>query len=241
MKAILTFDLEFWHNSRFIRNNLPQNPQSQIQESTKSILSLLEKYKQKATFFVLGPVAQKHPEIIEEIFNAGHEIASHGYSHKTLNELTPQEFEKEIIETNEIIEKIIGKKPIGFRAPNFSLNHKTKWALDILKKHGFKYDSSLFCRNASFNSSIAEIPSSLGGIYFRVLPFKTYLYLIKNKPAPYFHPYDFFPPSQIKSIPWMKRKIKYWGTKNALNKFEELLKRFDFNSIDYEIFNHHCH
>ena len=101
-KAILTFDLEFWYNSRFLRKYLPKDKSSledYIKESTGPILNLLSQYNQKATFFVLGQVAEKHPATIKRIFALGHEIASHGYSHKVLNEMTPQEFEKEITKT----------------------------------------------------------------------------------------------------------------------------------------------
>jgi len=242
-KAILTFDFEFWYNSQFLKKYLPKDKSfsgDYIEESIEPILNLLTQYNQKATFFVLGQIAEKNPEIIKRIFQAGHEIASHGYSHKLLNELEPKEFEEEIIKTNQIIEKIVNQKPIGFRAPAFSLNNQTKWALEILNKYNFQYDSSihpLLFKKTFNNSFLKELSCSLGGIYFRLLPLKIYVYLTKlfsktEIPIVYFHPNELFESApQIQSGPWWKTKIKYIGTKNALTKFEKLLKKFNFISI----------
>lgn len=246
MKAILTFDLEFWHNSKFLKKYLPENinqVEDYIKESIEPLLSLLDKHHQRATFFVLGEVAEKYPEIIKEISKSGHEIASHSYSHKPLWDLGKKDFEKEIELSKNILKNIIDKDPKGFRAPNFSLNKKTKWALRILKKHNFQYDSSLHPLSPSLSPSkirgqIAEIPPSLGGIYFRILPLKLYLFLIKyiskgKIPVLYFHPYEFFESApKLKSAPWYKRKVKYWRTKNAWKKFEKLMKKYKFISIE---------
>lgn len=243
LKAILTFDLEFWYNSQFLKKYLPKQKsyfEDYIEESIRPILDLLSQYNQKATFFVLGQVAEKYPSTIKRIFALGHEIASHGYSHKPLTELRPKEFEEEITKTNQIIKKIIGQRPIGFRAPNFSLNHKTKWALKILAKYNFQYDSSISPWSISriSNPLIVEISPSWGGIYFRIIPLKLYLTLVKytsktKLPIFYFHPYELFSSApRIESAPWPKRKIKYARTKNALAKFEELLKKINFISIE---------
>jgi len=243
-KAILTFDLEFWYNSKFLEKHLiienEDNDNDYIKESIESLIDLLKRYNQKATFFVLGKVAKKYPEIIKKIYEADHEIASHGYSHTILEKLGPDKFEQEILKTNKIIEEIINQKIIGFRAPNFSINKKTKWALKTLKKHNFQYDSSIhplsFKRTLN-NSSVIELPPSLGGVYFRLLPLKLYVDLIKlfkktKIPITYFHPNELFESApQIEYGPWWKKKIKYFGTKNAFVKFEKLLKEFNFISI----------
>lgn len=245
-KIILTFDLDFWHSGKFLKKYLPQDKNSLkdfVKEPTEPILDLLDKYNQKATFFVLGEIARKYPRLIKKISQSGHEIASHGYSHKTLPELGEKEFEKEIIKTNQVIEEIIGQKPIGFRAPNFSLNYKTKWAFKILEKYNFRYDSSI--HPLSFKTfkknfprySVKELPPSLGGIYFRILPLKAYLALTKliSKTTPsiiYLHPYELFDLTpRIESVPWLKKKIKYFGIKNALTKFEKMLKKINLISI----------
>ena len=239
-RAILTFDLEFWYNSEFLKKYLPKNLNvlpDYVKESTERILDILDKYNQKATFFVLGQLAEKYPSIIKKVFNCGHEIAFHGYSHKVLKDITKKEFEKELIWGKKIIKDITGKNPKGFRAPAFSLNNNTKWALEILKKYDFQYDSSIHPFSfKKINGPILEIPPSLGGIYFRGLPLNIYIFLIKHlpkKPVLYFHPYelfDFMP--KIQSCPWLKRKIKYVGTKNAFKKFEKLVQYFQFSSIE---------
>jgi polysaccharide deacetylase family protein (PEP-CTERM system associated) len=92
----------------------------------------------------LGVVAERQPELIKSIFAREHEIASHGYSHTMLYELSPQEFEQEIVKSVDLLTSITGERPVGFRAPSFSLNNSTRWALPILQKHGFKYDASVF-------------------------------------------------------------------------------------------------
>jgi len=243
-KAILTFDLEFWYNSKFLKKYPKHRDllEDYIKESVIPLLKLLNKYNQRATFFVLGEVAEKYPEIIKKISDLGHEVASHGYSHKPLWDLGRRGFEKEIELSKNILKNITGKDPKGFRAPNFSLNKKTKWALGILKKHNFQYDSSLHPLNPSkIHGQIVEIPPSLGGIYFRILLLGFYLLLLKifsktKIPVLYFHPYEFFESApKIKSAPWYKRKIKYWGTKNAWKKFEKLIKKFDFISIEQHL------
>jgi len=239
-KLILTFDLDFWYSGEFFKKYLPQDKNTLedfVEEPILPLLDLLEKYNQKATFFVLGQIAEKYPQLIKRISEAGHEIASHGYSHTILEELGPDKFEKEIIKTNQIIEKIINKKPIGFRAPNFSLNQKTNWAFETLKKHNFLYDSSfhpLKIKKINNPSSIKELPSSLGGYYFRALPLFLYLRLIKGTPSMiYLHPYELFASSpRLESAPWLRKKIKYLGIKKSFKKFEKLLKKFNFISIE---------
>lgn len=242
-RFILTFDLEFWHNSDFLKKYLPENKNfsnDYIIESAEPILDLLNKYGHKATFFVLGKVAEKYPELIKKINDSGHEICSHGYSHAPLSELNHEELKKEIETTNDILEKIISKNPPGFRAPNFSLNKKTSWALKIIEKY-FQYDSSVHPFDLwKIKDSIKEAYCSLGGFYFRLLPLRVFILLAKifskQKPSVlYFHPYELFESSpRINVGPWYKRRIKYWGTKTAWKKFEKLMEGFRF--LSYENF-----
>ncbi len=240
-KAILTLDLEFWYNSKFLVNYLSKDV-NQLEDYTKEsielLLDLLNKYNQRATFFVLGQLAEKYPKLIKKISDLGHEIASHGYSHRPLWDLDKESFGKEIELSKNILKNITNKEPGGFRAPNFSLNKKTKWALETLKKYNFQYDSSIHpLSHLKISDQILEIPPSLGGIYFRILPFNLYLFLIRyfsktKMPILYFHPYELFKSApKIKSAPWLKRKIKYWGTKSAWGKFEKLMKKYKFISI----------
>lgn len=241
-KAILSFDLEFWYNSEFLKKYLPSAEAELpdlVEESLSPLLDLLSRHNVKATFFVLGKLAEKYPHLIKKIADLGHEIASHGYSHKPLWDLNEIEFEKEIELTNQIISQIVGKKPLGFRAPGLSLNNQTRWVLKVLGKYNFKYDSSLSPLSISkIEGSIKEIPPSFGGIYFRILPLGIYLFLVKHAsknsiPVIYLHPhelYNFVP--ELESIPWLKKKLKYWGVKNSFKKFEKLFQIFQFDSIE---------
>jgi len=140
----MTIDLEPWYAPEILTKHLSQEKDDQIEEAVRPILDLLDKYNIRATFFVLGTVAERHPEVVSEIYKKGHEIASHAYSHKVLYELGEREFRVEIERSVKLLESITGEKPIGFRAPSFSINNSTKWAFKILKDYGFKYDSSIF-------------------------------------------------------------------------------------------------
>ena len=140
----LTIDLEYWHSSGFLKDHIPKNMPDQILESTTIILNLLNKYNTRATFFVLGVVAEKYPGLIESIHEAGHEVASHGYSHEFLHKLTREDFERGMKKSTTLLRSITGERPLGFRAPYFSINQGTAWALDVLKKLGYRYDSSIF-------------------------------------------------------------------------------------------------
>jgi peptidoglycan-N-acetylglucosamine deacetylase len=144
MDNALIIDLEHWYCSEFLTPYLPMDRPDQVPESVKPILDLLDQHDVKATFAVLGSVAEAHPELIADIAARGHEIASHAYSHKTLYELGPDAFEAEVIRSVELLETITGRRPIGFRAPSFSINNSTRWALEVLERHGFRYDASVF-------------------------------------------------------------------------------------------------
>lgn len=144
----LSIDLEDWHNT--FLGNYTTKREDQINESTTLILNLLDTYDTKATFFVLGVVADKYPELIETIYERGHEIASHAYSHTAIYDLDKVKFEDEIKRSVTVLKSATKENPIGFRAPTFSIDNSTKWAFEILKKHGFKYDSSIFSIKTRF-------------------------------------------------------------------------------------------
>jgi len=141
IKNIMSVDLEDYFC------DLPfeqwSNYESRIEKSTNRILELFEKYEIKATFFTLGYIAEKFPDLIKEIDNKGHEIASHSYSHLDIRKTTEEEFENDLKKSLEILEKITGKKVLGFRAPYFSIDKKSFWAMRILSEN-LKYDSSIF-------------------------------------------------------------------------------------------------
>ena len=111
--------------------------------ATRTILNLFDIYKVEATFFTLGYIAERHPDLIEEVKSRGHEIASHSYSHPNVRNMTQEEFEKDLVRSLDILRKLSGEKVLGFRAPYFSINKLNLWAFNVLKKF-LRYDSSLF-------------------------------------------------------------------------------------------------
>ena len=147
MLNALSIDLEYWYSAELVRKFAAESAEKRldlIAEMTRPILDLLDGFGVSATFFVLGVVAEEHPEVVEEIYESGHEIGSHAYSHKTLYELGRERFEEEIKLSVELLRGITKEKPVGFRAPSFSVDNSTRWAFEVLERYGFKYDSSVF-------------------------------------------------------------------------------------------------
>ncbi len=150
MKNVISVDVEQWFHrrslQRYIRNvdlTSAKTP-SHVLRATQALLKLFDKYNKTTTFFVLGEVAELLPELVESIAERGHEVAFHGYSHVNLRELGQNKFQRELESGISMLRHITKRKVQGFRAPNFSLNDETVWALNFLSKYGFKYDSSIF-------------------------------------------------------------------------------------------------
>jgi polysaccharide deacetylase family protein (PEP-CTERM system associated) len=115
-----------------------------VERNTEKILNLLDEFQVKATFFVLGWVAERCPDLIKRIAAMGHEIASHGYHHQRVSNLKREVFGKDIRRTKELLENLSGQKVVGYRAPSYSITMQTNWAFDELLKAGYQYDSSIF-------------------------------------------------------------------------------------------------
>lgn len=171
---------------------------SRVGLSTRKLLDLLEPHGIRGTFFVLGWIADRHPELVREITEAGHEIASHGWGHRRITDLSREEFRKDVRRSKEVLEEVTGAPVYGYRAPSFSLVPGTEWALEILADEGYRYDSSIFpirrlgygypgaCPVPHFvnepKGSLMELPPvtyeaaglslpAAGGAYFRHLPY----------------------------------------------------------------------
>ena len=145
----LTIDVEDWYTSSLAlfgesTVHYGGKPKESVVENTRKLLGILREYGYKATFFVLATVAEHYPGLVEEIEDAGHEIATHSYSHRLLYRMRPEEFEEDLVKSITLIEDIIKEKVIGYRAGYFSITKKSLWALDILLRHGIRYDSSIF-------------------------------------------------------------------------------------------------
>lgn len=124
--------------------NRPGPPTAQVVVNTRRYLELFAERQAHATFFVLGEVAEHFPELIVEIAQSGHELGVHGYYHRQVFKLTPDEFRKEVATAKAVIEDVSGCPVRGHRAPAFSIMPKTEWALEVLAEEGFAYDSSVF-------------------------------------------------------------------------------------------------
>jgi polysaccharide deacetylase family protein (PEP-CTERM system associated) len=222
---ILTFDIEDWFH-------ILDNPEtkgvsewskfeSRIHQNMETIFNILQVNNQKATFFCVGWIAEKYPEIIRKIVDSGFEIGSHTHYHQLVYEQSPLEFEKDLIKSIATLESVSGQKIKYFRAPGFSITNETPWAIETLIKNGIEIDCSLFPTERShggFNNygkaepvwieydgmKIKELPINLhsilgkeivfsGGGYFRLFPYGMIKNFTKKSDyvMTYFHPRDF--------------------------------------------------
>lgn len=145
---ILTVDVEDWFH---ILDNPDTNLEAQwrafpsrVEEETERVLSLFEKHQCRATFFILGYIARKFPQLVYEIARRGHEIATHGDMHQLVYSQTPYTFEADLVNSMESIVKAGGGNPRAYRAPGFSITTDTMWAFEILSRNGIEVDASIF-------------------------------------------------------------------------------------------------
>lgn len=164
MKNALSIDLEDWFCVKNLAQAIKRDDWDKcdlrVRANTTRILDLLDQHNVRATFFILGWVADRAPDLIRDVEARGHEIGVHGYNHLLLTEITPEEFDEDLGKAMEAIARTgIKQQPIGFRAPSFSMVNTTKdWALPILEKYGFLYDSSVFPVGFHPDYGIADAP-----------------------------------------------------------------------------------
>ena len=144
----LTIDVEDYFQVAALAEAVDRNDwhamEYRVEANTDRLLELFDKHQIKATFFTLGWVAEKSPALVRRIRDAGHEIASHGYSHQLIYEQTKAVFKEETHRSKSILEEIIGEPIYGYRAASYSITSESRWALDILCEEGFTWDSSIF-------------------------------------------------------------------------------------------------
>ena len=225
---ILTIDLEDWHSlvHRRLTGVLPP-PSKNVFRQVDRVLHILDQHQTKATFFVLGTLAESHPRLVKQIAEQGHEIASHGYSHLPVHKLSPEQFKSETQKSKILLEDITGNLVAGYRAAEFSIIRQTLWALEILADLGFNYDSSIFPMyhrrygiynfpqlanryTLSHNLKIIEIPLSTfslgklkwsfaGGGYFRLAPLVAISDMVKKQNAEHIPVVTYFHPYEFDS------------------------------------------
>jgi polysaccharide deacetylase family protein (PEP-CTERM system associated) len=153
----LTIDFEDWYQGLEIPHTEWAGYEDRVIPAGRRLLSILEEAGTRATFFILGYVAEKHPEIVREIAAAGHEIGTHGYSHTLIYQQSPDLFRSEMDRGIKLLEDITGQRVLGHRAPFFSITRESLWALEVLGELGIRYDSSIF-PVLNYRYGIADAP-----------------------------------------------------------------------------------
>ncbi|WP_373476156.1 XrtA system polysaccharide deacetylase [Sphingorhabdus sp.] len=201
MRNALSVDIEDWFQvgafETVIDRNSWNSRECRVEKNTDNVLALFDDANVKGTFFTLGWVAERYPELIRRIVDAGHEIASHGYGHDRVFNFTPGQFADDLERSRKLIEDAAGVAVTGYRAPSFSIDQRTPWAHEILAEQGYTYSSSVapikhdhygwaeaprFAFFPVAGSDFLEIPVTTaqfgpkrlaagGGGFFRLLPY----------------------------------------------------------------------
>jgi polysaccharide deacetylase family protein (PEP-CTERM system associated) len=198
----LTVDVEdYFHVSAFadvVSRSQWETLESRVCSNTERILDIFADAEVRATFFVLGWVAERFPALVRRVWSAGHEVASHSYAHSLVYDCSPEEFRADLRRAKAVIEDACNAEVCGYRAPSYSITQRSLWALDVLAEEGYAFDSSIYPirhdrygiptwprhihRLSHGSSSIWELPGSTiqvagqnlpvgGGGYFRLLPY----------------------------------------------------------------------
>ncbi|HXH26022.1 MAG TPA: XrtA system polysaccharide deacetylase [Vicinamibacterales bacterium] len=192
---------EYFHVSVFdgiVPRSAWPSMESRVSASTTRLLDLFDEYEARGTFFVLGWVGERHPELVREIARRGHEVASHGYAHRLVYDQTRAAFRDDVRRAKAILEDACARRVVGYRAPSYSITPRSLWAIDVLIEEGYEYDASIYpirhdrygipvsdrrpYRIARRAGSLIEVPGSTarigplnlpigGGGYFRILPY----------------------------------------------------------------------
>jgi len=145
---VLTIDVEDYFQVSGFEEHAPRREwddfECRVEANTYRLLELLADCDVTATFFVLGWVADRYPNLVRDIHAQGHEIASHSYWHRLIYSIAPDEFRRDLRQSREVLEDAIGEPVTAFRAPSFSITERSRWAQEILAEEGFTVDSSVF-------------------------------------------------------------------------------------------------
>lgn len=202
LRHIFTVDVEEYFQVGVFDEVVPRDRwegmPSRIEANVDFLLDLLDRHSTIATFFTLGWIARRHPKVVQRIVSAGHEIASHGWWHRRVLTLSPDEFRQDVRDSRAILEDVSGSTVLGYRAPSFSITPGCEWAFDVLVEEGYRYDSSIFpIRRPGYgypdappvpylikrpSGTLCELPlattrigrvrvPAAGGAYLRLLPY----------------------------------------------------------------------
>lgn len=178
MRNVLTVDVEEWYHPSLAgaRQPRPDDDASRLATNVRGLLDLLARHRARATFFVVGSIAERKPGVVGQIREAGHDLGVHGHDHRLLGTQTPTEFERDLARALQAIEAAAGARPRGFRAPSWSMTRQTEWAYAVLERLGLDYDASVF-------------------------PFRTFLYGMPGAPRFPYYPQVDGRPCRVLEIP----------------------------------------
>lgn len=175
-----------------------------VERNVDRILAMLDEHDIEATFFTLGWIAQRYPQLVRRIADEGHEVASHGYAHERASDLSREAFRADVERAKQVLEDLCGTEVAGYRAPSFSIGPGNLWALDSLARVGYRYSSSIYpIRHDHYGmpdaprfahqaaGGLVEIPittlrlfnrnfPSSGGGYFRLLPYALSRWMLRQ-------------------------------------------------------------
>ena len=210
MKNAMSIDVEdYFQVSAFaphIRREDWDSLPCRVERNVDLILGLLDEAGAKATFFTLGWIAERYPQVVRRLVDGGHELASHGYGHQRASDLTPEQFRDDIVRAKRVLEDIGGVAVRGYRAPSFSINRDNWWAVGELENAGYIYSSSIypvkhdhygmpdaprFPHRPNGERGILELPPTTvplmgrnlpaaGGGWFRLLPYPASRWMLRR-------------------------------------------------------------
>jgi len=220
----LTIDVEDYFQVSAFAPHIPRSDwptrECRVERNVDRILAMLDQHETKATFFTLGWIAERYPELIRRIVAEGHELASHGYGHERASEQTAAAFFADINLAKLILEDLAGQEVKGYRAPSFSIGQHNLWAFDCLERAGYRYSSSIYPirhdhygmpdapRHAHAVGGLLEVPATTmrflnrnwpasGGGYFRLMPYGVSRWMLRRvnhvdqlAAVFYFHPWE---------------------------------------------------
>lgn len=266
MLHALSFDVEEYFQVANLRACFEEDAWSEVPSrldiGMEAIFGALERHKAHATFFFLGWVAERRPDWVRRCLDAGHEVASHGWRHAFLQDLGPEGLDEDLAMTEAALMAAGAPKPRGFRASTFTLTRETWWAMEVLARRGYQYDSSVhpvshpvygipdFAPGISrVEEGLFEFPVSTwralgrnwpvgGGGYFRLLPgcvTSAAVRQMERRGVPaslYLHPWEFDPEQPRMGVNAAARFRHYLNLHRTLPRLEQLLKEFRFGSLE---------
>jgi len=257
----MSIDVEDWYHCLDPEPGNWSDYESRVRSATRAVLDVFARTDTRATFFVLGDVAEREPELVEEIHAAGHEVASHGSEHRFVYRQSPAAFEADVRRSVERLREITGDAVLGYRAPYFSITRRSSWALPVLRSLGLRYDSSVHpVHNHRYGNARAprlphsvvpgllELPISTypvgpvnvpfaGGIYFRALPWavvERFCHRLEDRGERivfYLHPWELDPGQPRISLPRALSMRHYHALDATAAKLERLCRALRFGPM----------